>query len=303
MLRHGYLKSPIHWREVDRGDLHGLWIAEVESSDPDIVVYYAHGGGFSMGSTYFYLEFLTVWLTLLKRAGFQRPAIFALEYTLVGTLPKDACYPTQLNQAIAGYEYVLSMVRDSSKICVGGDSAGATLILSLLLYLGKTGQEKHPRGAKESDMPTMAVLISPWTTLTSSLYKNTRSDFLNVSNLDRYAHQYAGYDSTLSVTNHSVSIKDPLVSPGNCTSTSWWRNAAPSKGFFVAYGEEEVFAPEIQKFAGLLRKAGVVATTSRTKGGIHAWPVASLFLSQADEDRHRGLRAIVAETSNRMQNC
>lgn len=256
-----------------------------------------------MGSSYFYLEFFLVWLTLLKHAGFRRPAIFALEYTLVGSSPKDACYPTQLHQAIAGYEYALSMVGDSSKICVGGDSAGATLILSLLLYLGKNGKEERPRQFKRPSMPAMAVLISPWTTLTSPLHKNTRSDYLDVPNLDRYAHQYAGYDSTTPGSNHSVSITDPLVSPGNCKSASWWRKAAPSKGFFFAYGGEEVFAPETRKLVSFLEEAGVVATTQEAAGGIHAWPVASLFLSQAEEDRQKDLRVIVEEISKRMRDC
>src|SRR3954471_17175012 len=88
-----------------------------------------------MGSSYFYLEFLLSWLSLLKDSGrFQNPAIFALEYTLV----PDASYPAQLYQTVAGYEYVLSMIQDPSKICVSGDSAGATLILSLLLHIAST---------------------------------------------------------------------------------------------------------------------------------------------------------------------
>lgn len=61
-----------------------------ESRKPDIVIYYVHGGGFSMGSSYFYLEFLLTWLSVLKSSGgFQNPAILSLEYTLV----PDACYP------------------------------------------------------------------------------------------------------------------------------------------------------------------------------------------------------------------
>lgn len=84
-----------------------------------------------MGSSYFYLEFLLSWLDLLKKAGYENPSIFALEYTLV---PDDS-FPKQLEEAIAGYEHVLSMVGDPGKVCVSGDSAGATIIISLLLHL------------------------------------------------------------------------------------------------------------------------------------------------------------------------
>ena len=112
------------------------------------------GGGFSMGSSYFYLEFLLAWLSLLKDSGYSNPAIFALEYDLV----PDAQFPTQLEQTVTGYEYVCSITRDPSRICVSGDSAGATLILSLLLMIG--GKPDH-----EKKRPGFASLISPWPTL------------------------------------------------------------------------------------------------------------------------------------------
>src|ERR1700722_14709015 len=114
-----------------------------------------------MGSSYFYLEFLLAWLSLLKSSGYRSPAIFALENTLVPA----ACYPMQLEQSVAGYNHVLSLTQDSSKICVGGDSAGALLILSLLLRLAHVGRGEIER---KSMRPGMAVLISPWVTLVSS---------------------------------------------------------------------------------------------------------------------------------------
>ncbi|KAK3063978.1 hypothetical protein LTR53_018681, partial [Teratosphaeriaceae sp. CCFEE 6253] len=61
MLRHGFWKSPIYWREVDRKGLKGIYMVHDETRRPDVVVYYAHGGGFSMGSSYFYMEFLFAW--------------------------------------------------------------------------------------------------------------------------------------------------------------------------------------------------------------------------------------------------
>ena len=63
-----------------------------------------------MGSSYFYLEFLMAWVDLLKDSGYKNPAIFALEYDLV----PDAQFPTQLEQAMTGYDYVCSITQDSS---------------------------------------------------------------------------------------------------------------------------------------------------------------------------------------------
>jgi hypothetical protein len=60
MLKHGYLRPPIHWHEIKKVSLkaslsseesaytlqdefEGLWIIADDTKAPDIVIYYAHG--------------------------------------------------------------------------------------------------------------------------------------------------------------------------------------------------------------------------------------------------------------------
>lgn len=244
------------------------------------------GGGFSMGSSYFYLEFFLALLSCLS-LNFNNPAILSLEYSLV----PDASHPTQLHQAIAGYRYLQSLA-SPSKIVVSGDSAGASLVLSLLLYLGNKRSGISNGGlAPELCLPGMAVLISPWVTLISPKDKNTASDYLDADNLHQYAKQYAGT---------KISVHDPLISPGKCKDISLWREAAPDHGFFIAYGAEEVFAPEIRDLIDLLEKANVRVESQEVKGGIHAWPVASLFLCSTREKRTNGLREIMKQISDKI---
>ncbi|KAJ8068128.1 hypothetical protein OCU04_003699 [Sclerotinia nivalis] len=291
MLRHGFINSPIHWHEVNQGDMKGIWIIADSTKDPDIVIYYAHGGGFSMGSSYFYLEFLLSWLSLLKDSRkFRNPAIFALEYSLV----PDESYPTQLHETSAGYKYVLSVTNDPSKICVSGDSAGATLILSLLLHIARPDivQSDPTMETTHTETPAMAVLISPWTTLDSPQAKNTSSDYLDTNSLRLYARQYAG---------SRASVSDPSLSPGACKDLDWWRMASPTRGFFVTYGSEEVFAPETRDLIMLLKKSGKAEIRGQEQiGGIHAWPVAALFLSSTSSARLKGLCMLVSEIGERM---
>ncbi|KAI9875103.1 MAG: hypothetical protein M1830_008876 [Pleopsidium flavum] len=227
-----------------------------------------------MGSSYFYLEFLLAWISLLKDAGYRNPALFALEYTLV----PDAIYPTQLQQTLTGYDHVLSIVGDASRICVGGDSAGATLILSLLLHIANSPNCDQRR-------PGLATLISPWATLVSPRNRNTPSDYLNAESLQLYGSQYAG---------SKAALNDPLVSPGTCKDTGWWLRASPSRGFFIMYGSEEVFGPETRSLIQLLKDSGCHVDFQEEQGSIHAWPVATLFLSDSKAERKKGLVNITA---------
>ncbi|MCJ1410667.1 hypothetical protein MMC19_004753 [Ptychographa xylographoides] len=273
MLRHGYLHSPIPWREISIEGVRGLLIIHDESQKPDVVIYYCHGGGFSMGSAYFYLEPLLALQTLLK-GQFKNPAIMALDYDLV----PDASYPTQLEQTGAGYDYTLSLVdNDASCICVAGDSAGATLVLSLLLNIA-CGQDYATR------RPGYATLISPWISLVSSNNRNTPSDFLNAQSLELYGRQYAGSQENLF---------DPLVSPGSCTDLRWWAQAVPANGIYITYGSEEVLGPETRNLVHRLRKGGVKVSVKEESGLIHAWVIARLFLEETMEERVKGMRELV----------
>lgn len=224
-----------------------------------------------MGSSYFYLEVLQIWFSLLKSAGFKNPAIFVLDYSLV----PDESYPVQLHQALAGYYYVCSRVRNPSDICMAGDSAGATLVLSLLLHLGKNKYETMSNGSIPSKhnfkVPGMAILISPWVKLLSTRYRDTSRDYLNVASLQLYAHQYC---------NNKISLHDPRISPGHCKDPSWWQNASPSKGIFLSYGSEEVLAPEIRDLVLFWKQSGIAVECCEEKDGIHAWPIARTFLNR-----------------------
>lgn len=226
-----------------------------------------------MGSSFFYLEFLLAWVTLLKESGYRNPALFALEYTLV----PEATYPTQIQQTFAGYQHVLSIIEDPSKICVGGDSAGATLILSLLLYMSDLPLHR-------STLPGMGVMISPWVTIISKQNRNTPSDYLNADSLHLYGSQYIG---------RKVSQDDPMVSPGHCKDLSRWARASPRKGWLFQFGSEEVLGPETRDLIALLKKAGAEVEVDEEQGGIHAWPVATLYLGATRDERLKGLRDIV----------
>lgn len=233
-----------------------------------------------MGSSYFYLEFLLAWVTLLQESGYKNPALFALEYDLV----PDAVYPTQIQQTFAGYRHVHSIIEDPSKICVGGDSAGATLMLSMLLYMSDLPGYRSSR-------PGLGILISPWAAIISEKNQDTASDYLNADSLHVYGSQYMGT---------KVSRDDPMVSPGCCGDPSWWARASPAKGWYFQFGSEEVLGPETRDLISVLKRAGTDVEVDEEQGGVHAWPVASLYLGETREERLHGLRGIVGVMTQRL---
>jgi acetyl esterase/lipase len=239
-----------------------------------------------MGSSYFYLEYLLTWLSVLSLSGYDNPAIFGLDYTLV----PDASFPTQVDETLRGYGHVLALAQDPSIVCVSGDSAGAALILCLLLRLGDVRPSRRGTG-QQHPKPALAVLISPWATLVSTRHMNTVSDYLDVRQLHQYARQFAG---------SSTSVADPLVSPGCCMDSSCWKRSSPSEGIVITYGTDEVLAPDIEALVDTLEKAGVTVGVRAESGGIHAWPVASLFLSSSRDGRLEGLKTMTREIRGRV---
>lgn len=233
-----------------------------------------------MGSSYFYMEFLLAWVTLLKGVGYRNPSLFSLEYTLVPL----AVYPTQLRQALAGYRYLLSVVEDPTRVCVAGDSAGATLILSLLLCIADLSEFT-------GRLPGFAVMISPWVVIVSDGKRDTASDYLNSKSLHMYGYRYIGSRD---------SINDALASPGQCRDQSIWRKASPAKGWLFLYGSDEVLGPETRNLISLLKDTGIQVDVEGEHGCVHAWPIAALFLGENREERLKGLQDIVNIISRRL---
>jgi len=333
MLRHGYFRSPIHYEEVlidvvegfdittsktaKSKQVRGVWMMVDKSKAPDVCVYYMHGGGFSMGSCYFYLEFLLAWLHLLRvhpDKTFSNPAVLALDYTLV---PEET-YPRQLWEVVSGYRWLLNKARQTpeepldnvaQRVCISGDSAGSTLSLSLLL---KLATESSTSTSSIPPAPAFATLISPWPTLVSHLHSQTFSDYLNTTSLHLYARQYIGdVDASGTEINTLLDIQtlrtkkdlsyltDPIASPGTCKDVEIWRKAWPSRGWHWIFGQEETLGDDARKMIRYLQEdvkhiagKGTMKVTEEEKQ-VHAWPVVQLFLGEGEEERLGGLRRIV----------
>ena len=110
--------------------------------DPaDRVVLDLHGGGYVMGSLNTHREFMG----RISRAAQAR--VLGLEYRLAPEHP----FPAAVEDAIAGYRFLLEQGLRPTRIAIAGDSAGAALALAILIAGREAGLA----------MPAAAVCLSP----------------------------------------------------------------------------------------------------------------------------------------------
>lgn len=196
-------------------------------------------------------------------------------------------------------EHILPLIsNDSSKICFAGDSAGTTILLSLLLLLSNPQtNNSHPPSSpspitehKSLGIPALASFISPWTEIHSPLHKNLPTDYLNVTSLNLYATQYL-----------STSSPSPTPFPAPLPSS-----ALPPHGIQILYSPTELFAPSIKTFITTLQETYTSKPRNKREeasengkgrlnlveeiGGMHAWVIADIFLKTSREDRVRGVK-------------
>jgi monoterpene epsilon-lactone hydrolase len=154
----------------------GEWIVPVATPDAPVVIYYLHGGGYVAGSPALYRS---VTGAFARRCGAR---VFALDYRLA----PEHRFPAALEDALAGYRWLLAGSAPEH-VVIAGDSAGGGLTLSTLLALREAGLP----------LPAGAVMFGPWVDLAGtgdSVRTNAHSDDVVVSDggENRLARAYLG---------------------------------------------------------------------------------------------------------------
>ena len=125
------------------------------------VLYHLHGSGYTVQSAHPKDPTALVAKGFLEVVG-PVTRIFAVEYRLASGKPfkTEHPFPTQLLDALAGYNYLVNVVRIAPEnIIIIGDSAGGNLAHALIRYLTEY------QGTTDVPLlgpPGALVLISPW---------------------------------------------------------------------------------------------------------------------------------------------
>ena len=207
--------------QVVQQKFRGSWFFP-RSADPCLTVLYLHGGGYS-----FYPHAYASFIALITLAANSKT--FALDYRL----SPEHRFPSQLDDALNAYRWLLENGAEAHDLLVAGDSAGGNLVLALLL---KTRDLKLP-------LPALAVVLSPPTNFESEIVGKGESDWIDKRSLLQWRDWFC----------EPSQRRDPLVSPLRADLTGL-------PPIYIQAGRAEILYDSIQAFADHARsqKADVV---------------------------------------------
>ena len=138
------LPADVRTEQVDANGVFAEWTI-TRSADADRVIMFLHGGAYISGSIASHRH-------VMAELGRQAEArTLALGYRLA---PEHA-FPAALDDALAGYRFLLSSGYDAARITLAGESAGGGLAIATLLSLRDAGVT----------LPGSVWCSSPWVDL------------------------------------------------------------------------------------------------------------------------------------------
>ena len=231
---------------IRAGSVSAEWFSQ-PSSDPDRVVLYFHGGGYSTGSINSHRDFLA---RLCIASGMR---VLAADYRLAPEHP----FPAPLEDSLAVYRWLIEEQGiHPDRIVMGGESAGAGLTLATLVSVRDD----------ELPLPAGAVLISGWFDLDSrstSMQFNRHYDFVTRLGIRAMAKRYAP------PSEHS----NPLVSPVHAE----MRGLPP---LLIQVGAAETLLDDSLRVTESARRQGVEVKLEVWPDMIHAWHVFAPMLEE-----------------------
>jgi epsilon-lactone hydrolase len=226
--------------QVETADANGVaaeWTMTPEA-DPTRAVLFLHGGGYVSGS-------LDSHRHMVGQAGREaHTRTLALAYRLAPEFP----FPAALEDAIAGYRFLLSQGFDPKRIAVAGESAGGGLAIAMLVSL-------RDRGVP---LPACIWCSSPWVDLEaiggSMIAKASVDPLIQKPYLIELAAAYL----------NGVDARMPLASP----LYSDLRGLPP---MLIQVGSAETLLDDSVRLAGVAGAADVRVTLEVWPDMIHGW--------------------------------
>ncbi len=167
----------------------------------------------------------------------------------------DNVFPAALEDALATWEYALSLGYAPKDIIVVGDSAGGNLTLAMTLKLRAMGKE----------LPKALVLMSPWTDMSCSLdahQRNFESDPIFGERND--VNPFAENKSSVFDYAGDTPLDDPYLSP-------YFANFKDFPPMLIQVGTHEILEDDSVLLAEKAVNDGVTVNLTRYEGMFHVF--------------------------------
>jgi len=214
----------VDYLEVDVNEVTGMWIVPKGSAEDRVILCF-HGGGYISGSMYTHRK---MFAHLAKAVGCRA---LSLEYSRT----PEKKYPTQLNEALSAYQWLLGSGIKSKHIALAGDSAGGHLTLTTLLLI-------RDKGLPE---PAAGLTISAWT----DFQMRGKSFDINYEKDVMFRKHMAGFLVQM-FFDGAPKHDDPYVNPIDAD----LKNLPP---IYMQAGDEEGLLDDTVVFARRAKAAGV----------------------------------------------
>ena len=242
------LPKSIATQSVSIKGMNGEWIIP-ENPSSNKVLLYIHGGGFISGSC------LTHRMHVAKFANGCGLKSLVFDYRLAPEHP----FPAAVDDCVTAYQWLLGQGYKPTDIAIGGESAGATLTLSLLLALKQKGIA----------LPNSAFSISPVTDLRCKAQSFKYNAKFDVAPMGSWTVWTGMYISDSDPTN-------PLLSPqfGDFTGIP---------PLYICVGTHEIHYDDCVNIAEVAKKYGADVTLREWDRMIHAFPLLSPLFPEAQK--------------------
>ena len=242
------LPTDVRVEATDASGVAAEWTVTPEA-DPACVILYLHGGGYSTGS-------LKSHRHMVAQAGREaRARTLALDYRLAPEHP----FPAAVEDAVAGYRFLLSRGFAANRIAVAGDSAGGGLTVALLVSLRDAGLP----------LPACAWCSSPWVDLEGTGGSMTAKAMVDPMVQRPYLIELAA------AYLHGVDPRAPLAAPLHAD----LRGLPP---MLIQVGSAETLLDDAVRLAGAAGAADVRVRLEVWPDMIHVW---QLFYQQVAAGR------------------
>ena len=236
-------------RPIAVGSVPGEWTT-VAGSDPDRVVLYLHGGGFTMGSINASRHGLGKYVTASGLTGLN------IDYRLA---PEDP-FPAAVDDALLAYRWLLEQFAPEH-IVVLGESAGGGLAFSLLLAAREQGLA----------LPAGVATISAWADLTLSGQSYCRAARRDLSlTRERLALAAALYLD-------GADPADPLASPALADLHGLPPALLLASRSELVYDDSVTLARRLEAAGGTVQRLFVPRM-------LHCWPTYGEYVARAGAD-------------------